>query len=100
MLTAADDLSPAELAEVTGKRRAAAQAAALAKLGVPFVFLGRAQLAPAVRAYRAAASAVPIQPGHWRVVEDAHPSRRALPARETAAPATSATTAAAGDPSA
>lgn len=37
-----DDLSPAELAEVTGKRRAAAQAAALARLGVPFVFLGRA----------------------------------------------------------
>lgn len=37
-----DELSPAELAEVTGKKRAAAQAAALAKLGVPFVFLGRA----------------------------------------------------------
>lgn len=31
MLTAADDLSHAELAEVTGKRRAAAQAAALAE---------------------------------------------------------------------
>jgi Domain of unknown function (DUF4224) len=37
-----DDLSPAELATITGKTRAAAQAAKLAKLGVPFIFLGRA----------------------------------------------------------
>ncbi|MBK8773100.1 MAG: DUF4224 domain-containing protein [Rhizobiales bacterium] len=41
-MTADDTLSPQELAEVTGKARAASQAAALAKLGVPFIFLGRA----------------------------------------------------------
>jgi hypothetical protein len=34
-------LSPAELVTVTGKRRAASQAAVLARLGVPFAFLGR-----------------------------------------------------------
>jgi hypothetical protein len=34
-------LSPSELCEITGKRQAAAQAAVLAKLGVPFEFLGR-----------------------------------------------------------
>lgn len=34
-------LTPAELVEATGKRRAASQAAVLAKLGVPFAFLGR-----------------------------------------------------------
>lgn len=38
----ADDLTAAELTEITGKTRAASQAAVLAKLGVPFVFLGRA----------------------------------------------------------
>lgn len=37
----AETLTPAELADVTGKRRAASQAAALAKLGIPFVFSGR-----------------------------------------------------------
>ena len=37
-----DALTPAELAEVTGKRRAATQAVVLARLGVPFEFLGRA----------------------------------------------------------
>lgn len=42
MLLTADELTPDEVAEVTGKRRAAAQAAQLARLGVPFVFLGRA----------------------------------------------------------
>jgi hypothetical protein len=36
-----DDLSPVELAEITGKRKAALQAAVLARQGVPFVFLGR-----------------------------------------------------------
>ena len=41
-LTAADTLTPAEVAEVTGKRRAASQAAVLAKRGVPFTFLGTA----------------------------------------------------------
>ncbi len=35
-----DDLTPAELAELTGKKRAATQAAVLAKRGVPFRFLG------------------------------------------------------------
>jgi hypothetical protein len=38
----ADELSPAELAAITGKSRVVSQAAVLAKLGVPFVFLGRA----------------------------------------------------------
>lgn len=36
-----DELTPAEVAKVTGKTRAASQAAVLAKMGVPFVFLGR-----------------------------------------------------------
>lgn len=31
-----------ELRRVTGKRQAASQAAVLARLGIPFVFLGRA----------------------------------------------------------
>lgn len=34
-------LSPSELFAITGKRHVAAQAAVLAKLGVPFEFLGR-----------------------------------------------------------
>lgn len=38
----ADDLTAAEVAEITGKTRAPSQAAALARLGVPFIFLGRA----------------------------------------------------------
>lgn len=37
-----DTLTPAEVAEVTGKRRAASQASVLAKRGVPFTFLGSA----------------------------------------------------------
>lgn len=40
-MTPGDTLTPDEVAEVTGKRRAAAQAAALAKLGIPFTFSGR-----------------------------------------------------------
>lgn len=44
-----DELTPAELAQVTGKARAASQAAVLAKRGVPFVFVGHAvKLARAV----------------------------------------------------
>lgn len=35
-------LDPTELVQATGKRQAASQAAVLARLGVPFVFLGRA----------------------------------------------------------
>lgn len=35
-----DTLTAAEVAEVTGKKRAATQAAVLAKRGVPFVFSG------------------------------------------------------------
>lgn len=45
MLTAAQvsqQLSPAELFTATGKRKAASQAAVLARMGVPFAFLGRA----------------------------------------------------------
>jgi hypothetical protein len=52
-----DTLTPAEIAEITGKRRAAAQAAALAKLGIPFAFLGRA-----VRVSREVASAHDLLP--------------------------------------
>lgn len=37
-----DELTPQELAEVTGKKRPASQAAVLARQGVPFTFLGRA----------------------------------------------------------
>lgn len=37
----ADTLTPDEVAKVTGKRRAASQAAVLAKLGIPFAFSGR-----------------------------------------------------------
>lgn len=37
-----DDLTPSELAVVTGKPKPAQQAAELAKRGVPFVFSGRA----------------------------------------------------------
>lgn len=34
-------LTQAEIVEITGKSRAASQAAVLAKMGVPFAFLGR-----------------------------------------------------------
>jgi len=44
MLTAPDRLTPAELEKITGKARAASQAAALARLGVPYTFTGRALL--------------------------------------------------------
>ena len=54
----ADDLTPAELAEITGKPRASSQAAALARLGVPFVFSGRA-----VRVSRTVAAAHALLPG-------------------------------------
>ena len=37
-----DTLTPSELADVTGKSRASSQAAVLARMGVPFVYLGRA----------------------------------------------------------
>ena len=52
-----DPLSAAELAEVTGKRRAPSQAAVLARMGVPFIFLGRA-----VRVSRAIAQAHALLP--------------------------------------
>lgn len=63
MLTpAADELSPDELVAATGKKRAATQAAALARLGVPFVFLGRA-----VKVARSVAQAhALLQPGSAR----------------------------------
>lgn len=35
------ELTPAELVEITGKRRPASQAAELAKRGIAFVFTGR-----------------------------------------------------------
>jgi hypothetical protein len=37
-----DTLTPAEIAEVTGRVRVHAQAAELARRGVPFTFLGKA----------------------------------------------------------
>jgi hypothetical protein len=52
-----DALSPAELAQVTGKARAPSQAAVLARMGVPFVYLGRA-----VRVSRAIAQAHALLP--------------------------------------
>lgn len=56
----ADDLTAAEVAEITGKARPVPQAKKLADMGVPFVFLGRA-----VRVTRAAAVAhellLPVQ---------------------------------------
>lgn len=60
----ADDLTPAEVAQITGKTRAASQAAALARLGVPFVFLGRAvRVARAVAQAHALLPDRPHQPG-------------------------------------
>jgi hypothetical protein len=50
-------LTPAELIKATGKRRAASQAAALAKMGVPFRFLGRS-----VEVERAIAQAFALLP--------------------------------------
>jgi hypothetical protein len=37
----AETLTAAEIAKITGKQRAASQAAVLAKLGIPFAFSGR-----------------------------------------------------------
>ena len=53
----ADDLTPAEVVAITGKNRAASQAAVLAKMGVPFVFQGRA-----VRVERTVAQAHALVP--------------------------------------
>ena len=50
-------LTQAELVEITRKTRAASQAAALARMGVPFTFLGRA-----VRVDRAIALAHALLP--------------------------------------
>ena len=52
-----DELTPAELAEITGKRRVVSQAAVLAKLGVPYQFLGRA-----IRVSRQVAQAHALMP--------------------------------------
>ena len=53
----ADDLTPEEVKAITGKSRPASQAVALARMGVPFVFLGRA-----VRVARAVAQAHALLP--------------------------------------
>lgn len=53
----ADDLTPAELAIITGKRNPAQQAKALVSMGVPFEFLVRA-----VRVSRAAAEVHQLLP--------------------------------------
>lgn len=50
-------LTATELAEATGKTRAASQAAVLARLGIPFEFLGRA-----IRVSRAVAQAHALLP--------------------------------------
>lgn len=52
-----DDLTPAELAAITGKRTAAQQAKALIGMGVPFTFLVRA-----VKVSRAAAEVHQLLP--------------------------------------
>jgi Domain of unknown function (DUF4224) len=52
-----DDLTPIELVAITGKSRAASQAAVLARQGVPFQFLGRA-----VKVARAVAEAHALLP--------------------------------------
>lgn len=56
-----DELTAAELVEITGKKRAALQAAVLARQGVPFVFLGRA-----VKVARAVAQAHALLPERQR----------------------------------
>jgi hypothetical protein len=52
-----DDLTPQELAAVTGKKRAASQAAVLARRGIPHTFTGSA-----VRLARAVAQAFELLP--------------------------------------
>jgi hypothetical protein len=52
-----DTLTHAELVKITGKSRPPSQAAALARLGVPFHFLGRA-----VRVSRTVAAAHALLP--------------------------------------
>lgn len=60
-----DTLTPAELVKATGKSRAASQAAALARMGIPFAFLGRS-----VSVERAVAMAhALIQPARPRGVD-------------------------------
>lgn len=56
-----ETLTPAELVEATGKTKPAAQAAVLAKRGIPFAFLGRA-----VRVQRAVAQAHALIPEKTR----------------------------------
>lgn len=51
------NLSPAEIAEVTGRKRVYAQAAELARRGVPFRFLGKA-----IEVSREVAAAFSIEP--------------------------------------
>jgi hypothetical protein len=52
-----EELSPAELVEVTGKKRPASQAAELAKRGIAFVFTGKG-----VRVRREVAMAYELMP--------------------------------------
>lgn len=59
-----DDLSPRELAEITGARSAARQAAWLARRGVPFRFGGGV-----VQVKRAVAKELP----QWQQMRDAAP---------------------------
>lgn len=54
-----DELTPAEVAEITGKTRPASQASVLAKRGVPFIFLGRS-----VKVARSVALAFELLPEH------------------------------------
>jgi hypothetical protein len=56
-----DELTPTEVAEVTGKRRPAAQAAELAKRGIAFQFTGQG-----VRVLRAVAMAYDLLPASQR----------------------------------
>ena len=56
-----DHLTATEVAEITGKKRAALQAAVLARQGVPFVFLGRT-----IKVARAVAQAHALLPERQR----------------------------------
>ena len=57
MTVLSTDLTPAEVTLATGKTKPASQAAALAKRGIPFVFLGNA-----VRVARPVAQAFELLP--------------------------------------
>ena len=56
-------LTAAELHQITGKRRAASQAAVLARMGVPFVYSGRSVVVDRAVALAHALLAAPVRNG-------------------------------------